>query len=60
MLAISIAKLAVVAFAIPIIATPFKHNAYKAAKGYIANSITWFNYIKGILGKLVNLLKEKF
>ena len=52
MLAISIAKLAVVAFAIPIIATPFKHNAYKAAKGYIANSITWFNYIKGILGKL--------
>jgi hypothetical protein len=38
MLVISIAKLAAIALAIPVAATPLKHSAYKAIRGYAASS----------------------
>ena len=74
MLAISIARLAATAFAILIIAAPFKlaalivlviaapfkHNACKAARGCAASSASWSDCIKGILGELVNLIAKKF
>ena len=63
MLIISIAKLAATAFAIPVIATPFKlmcSNTCKAIRGRVASSATQSNYIKGVLGKLIDILTKKF
>jgi len=69
-LTISITRLATATLAIPVIAippklialtilviaTPFKHSPYKAIRGYAASNITWSNYIKAILSKLVNVI----
>jgi hypothetical protein len=73
-LAISIAKLAAAALAILVIATPLKlttlivlviaaplkRNACKAIRGRAASSASWSDYIKGVLGELVNLIAKKF
>jgi hypothetical protein len=68
MLAISIARLAAAAFIILVIATPLKlaiatplkRSACKAIRSRAANSASWFNCIKGVLGELVNLIAKKF
>ena len=74
MLAINIAKLAAAALIVLIItafpklatlivfviATPLKRSTYRVTGGRAASGITQFNYIKGILGELVNLIAEKF
>jgi hypothetical protein len=61
-LAITVAAtpLKLITLAIPIIATPFKCNACKAIRDCAANSASWSNYIKGVLGKLINLIVKKF
>jgi hypothetical protein len=69
-LAISVARLAATTLAVPIIAAPlklttlivlvivapFKCGPFKAIRDYIASNATWSNYIKGVLGKLVNVI----
>jgi hypothetical protein len=50
-----------IALVIAIIAAPFKlacNSTYKSSKGSIASNTTWFNYIKGILGKLINIIAK--
>jgi hypothetical protein len=46
--------------AIPVAAAPFKRNTCKAIRGCVASSVSWSNCIKGVLGKLVNLIAKKF
>jgi hypothetical protein len=67
-LAISIAKLAITALTIPVIAAPLRlittapprRGACKAVRGRAASSASWFNCIKGVLSKLINLIAKKF
>jgi hypothetical protein len=60
MLIISVARLAATTLAILVAAIPLKRGACRATRGCAASSASWFNCIKGVLGKLVNLIAKKF